>query len=151
MRERNRMPNTVVITDKGAGLEYDAQLATCPTTRHDDFVIATKRDGTVGGMPILIISSEGVGLIFTVRNFLEMAAVIAATYPECEERTRPKMPPGNVIRGVHRGVQWEAVLMEKFYVIGAKCPGGGISIAGSEAEVRGLAEAMVDRSLGIPR
>lgn len=85
--------------------------------------------------------------VLTGRELMAIAEALHAVDPTLCTRMFPEKPPGTVIQGSHNGVDWEALLIEKLYLI--KCSGANeVSMAFHEGEVVAVAHAHVERAAG---
>jgi hypothetical protein len=107
--------------------------------------VMSKKRGTEGGNPAVMVQIGDQTLITTARQFLEVAAAISAIHPGAGERSHPELPAGSIIKGVHRGVRWEAVLIEMMYLVTSECARGSIQLAGDEKSAEALAVNLIDR------
>lgn len=136
---------SLTLDKEGTGTAYDKALREDKGPIHTKWKVITKKDGTVEGNPIVMIRIGNQTAVVTARQFLEAAAAIGGAHPGCGERSWPEAPPDTIIKGFHRGVEWQALLVEKMYIVTADCAKGSIQIAGDEAAAKGLAESLIDR------
>lgn len=135
----------LLLDQDGTGEEYDKALRKEKGPIHTKWKVITKKHGTDDDNPIVMIRIGDQTAVVTARQFLEAAAAIGGAHPGCGERSWPEMPPGSILSGVHRGVKWQAILMEKMYLVTAECAKGSVQIAAEEFAARGLAESLIDR------
>lgn len=141
-----------LVLDDGSGMHYDSALfGTLQQAGDPSFI--SKDNATKGGNPMLLItfpvklpdgSIRQAQAAMTVRNFLQTAAGIVGKYPAQNEREWPRKEVGNIEKGEYRGFKYEALLMEKFYLVSVKGIPGAVSIAGSEDHVPVLAKGTID-------
>lgn len=146
------MSHIALRLDDGSGLAFQSAIADA-LPADEILSITTIDDGTKEGEPAVAVSfpvhmpngkTYNAVKVVTVRNFLDAASGIAGKYPKQLERRWPTKEVGHTIKGEHRGMKFEALLMEKFYIVSIKGLKGQIAIAGSETDVPAVANGMID-------
>ena len=136
----------VQLDQDGKGTAYTQALIQTGHT-HADWKVFSKKDGMQSGRPSVMIKIGSETLITSVRQFLEVAAALKGCHPDADDRATPEYPPGTKLEKFHRGIKWEALLVEKMYLVSVDNPlvKGQIMLAGDEIIAKGLAEDLIDR------
>ena len=141
--------------DKDAnGEEFDRALKnTLPDT--GDVSVITKSDGTPKHRAIVLIKfpcqlPDGTlamaQTVMTAREFLGAANVIRGAHPGTEERDYSDEKVGHTVSGMHSGIGYNAVMIERVYMISIE-GFEGIAIAATEDEVRAVAKQTIEEQL----
>lgn len=143
----------ITLDQDGSGRAFDAALQdTLPSGNHTRII--TKSQGTAGGNPIVLIGFDvqvdgrryRAQQIVTAREFLRAAVAIAACHPGLDGPLTPDAPVGHKLSAKHRGVGYDAILVERVYLVSIE-GGRGLVVASNELEVHALAQHAIDAQL----
>lgn len=142
----------IVLDQDGDGKKFDAALRRQGTLPDDGRVeVVTKSDGTLNGQAIVLITfgvecPDGAirraQTVLTAREFLAAADAVRGCHPPAAGPA----PRASGIEGVHRGVGYSAMLVERVYLIRVE-GSDSLSLAFHDAEARKVAEAAVNLML----
>lgn len=132
--------------------EYDRIVHnSLPDMGEDHCAFIVKDNCTAQGRPGICLSwvsmtdngPKRVQMVLTVRNFLQAATVIAGKYTYLLDREWPSGDAPQQLSGHHKGVGWNAIFMEKTYVIHTENNTLGFATSEESVEVvaRGIIEA----------
>lgn len=148
---------TLKLDQDGDGKEYQAALRGRDVLPSGENVsVITTAKGTVGGQACVLVTFDvqmpggtirKAQYTFTQKELLAAADAVRAAHPLPEDLGKPEAPAGTIIRKFHDGVGWNALLVEKCYIITVEGR-NEISLAFTDAEVEPVGRAAVDKVLG---
>lgn len=128
---------------KGSAGSVDASEVAVVVREH-----GTEQGNPVAAFTFLVRTENGplrVQATSTVRSFLLLAAALRGKFEHLDLEAPVPLPENapKTIRGIVDGVGYDAVLMERVYLVHAD--GSGIGIATTEAEIPVIAKALDSR------
>lgn len=121
-----------------------------PHCGEEHFALVVKDNATVGGAPavcITFVSETAVGpkrvqMVVTARNLIQALSVLVGKYEYLSERKHAPADTAKELSGHFAGVGWNAVFMERMYLVVVE--NGLTGIAATEDDARAVAKGLCE-------